>query len=70
MTKTIIYRYLGTNGVVETPVHIEGAYFVRMVQLTADEGKILTNGKVSKTTVRVPEGEESLWNEVALQGQK
>ena len=43
MTKEIIYRYLGTNGVLETPIHIEGTYYTRSVKLQAGPHKILTN---------------------------
>ena len=45
MKKTVIYRYLGTNGVLETPIHLEDIYYIRLIDLKADEGKILTNGE-------------------------
>ena len=64
MKKTIIYRYLGTNGVFETPIHIENAYYVRLIDLKADEGKILTNGKRKTYFTRVPEEEVPNWYEV------
>ena len=55
MKKTVIYRYLGTNGVIETPIHIEDTYYVRLIDLKADEGKILTNGEYKTYFVRIPE---------------
>ncbi len=64
MTSQIIYRYLGTNGIIESPVHLEGIYFVRLVSLSADKNKILTNGKVKKVSVLVPEDEASNWKEI------
>lgn len=64
MTSQIIYRYLGTNGIIESPVHLEGIYFVRLVSLSADKNKILTNGKVKKVSVLVPEDEVSNWKEI------
>ncbi len=64
MTRQIYYRYMGTNGMIESPVHLEGIYFVRLVQLTADKNKVLTNGTITTTTVRVPEEEEQNWKEV------
>lgn len=64
MTSQIFYRYLGTNGIIESPVHLEGAYYIRLISLTADKDKILTNGKVKKSHVLVPEDEASLWSEI------
>ena len=29
MTKQVLYRYLGTNGVIESPIHLEDIYYVR-----------------------------------------
>lgn len=55
MKKVIIYRYLGTNGIIESPVHLEDIYYTRLVQLIADEGKILTNGESETLTVTIPE---------------
>lgn len=64
MTRTVIYRYMGTNGIIESPVHLEDVYFVRLLRLTADEGKVLVNGNKRKSTVLIPEEEESQWKEV------
>jgi len=36
MTKRLLYRYLGTNGVLDTPIHIPDTYYVRMYELVAD----------------------------------
>ena len=44
MKKQVIYKYLGTNGVIETPIHLEAIYYTRLIELSADEDKILTNG--------------------------
>ena len=64
MKKVVIYRYLGTNGIIESPVHLEDVYYVRLLQLTADEGKMLTNGEITKYTTTIPEEEEEKWTEV------
>lgn len=64
MKKEIIYRYFGTNGSIETPVHLEDIYYVRLNCLKAEEGHILTNGEIKLYSVRVPENEISLWTEV------
>lgn len=68
MQKQVYYRYLGTNGVLDTPIHIEGAFYVRRYLLTADENKVLT--KDHKTFVNntwATEEDLELWVEVDKQ---
>ncbi len=66
MRQTIMYRYLGTNGVIDSPVHLEGIYSVKTISLVADEGKVLTkDNKTFVNSVRVADEEEaSKWKEV------
>ena len=64
MTREIWYRYLGTNGVINSPVHLEDIYYVRLVVLHADVGKVLTDGHVTKSMVMVAEEEADKWREV------
>lgn len=64
MKKVIIYRYLGTNGIIESPVHLEDIYYTRLVQLTADKGMVLTNGETETYTTVVPEENVDLWSEI------
>lgn len=64
MTKQVLYRYLGTNGVIESPVHLEDIYYVRVNVLTADAGKILTDGINKKPVVRCSDEEVENWIEV------
>jgi hypothetical protein len=46
MTKIVMYEYLGTNGTILSPIHLEDIYYVRKLQLLADNNKRLTkNGK-------------------------
>ena len=42
MTKQVFYVYLGTNGVIESPIHLEDIYYIRKLALIADPGKRLT----------------------------
>ena len=70
MTKEVLYKYLGTNGVIESPVHLEDIYFIRINVLTADEGKILTNGSQRVKQTRCSDDELSQWKEITLKGQK
>lgn len=64
MKRQVFYRYLGTNGVIESPVHLEDIYYVRIVLLTAGKDKVLTDGIERKQSVRVPEEEIGNWWEV------
>jgi hypothetical protein len=66
MTKEILYTYLGTNGTITTPIHLEDIYYTRSIRLTADRKKKLTSngGKTLLSSVIVPEDEVSLWTEV------
>lgn len=64
MTKQVIYKYLGTNGVIESPVHLEDIYYVRLLRLTADKNKILTDGTRNLTVVKIPEEELENWSEI------
>ena len=65
MTTEILYTYLGTNGTITTPVHLEDIYYIRKVRLTADAGKQLTKDDVNySSVVTVPEEEVDLWKEV------
>ena len=65
MTKRKLYRYLGRNGILTTRILIEGAYNIPMLELKADEGKILTNGEKYVYLVVIEEGDLPLWKEVA-----
>lgn len=65
MTKTVYYTYLGTNGVIESPVHLEDIFYIRKLNLIADAGKRLTkDGKNFYTTITIPEKELDEWREV------
>ena len=47
MTKETMYVYLGTNGTICSPIHLEDVYYIRKMRLWADEGKALTNDGVN-----------------------
>lgn len=65
MTKTVYYTYLGTNGTITSPVHLEDIYYVRQYSLRADRGMALTkDGKNFVQSVMVPEDEVDQWKEV------
>lgn len=65
MTKERYYTYLGTNGTITSPVHLEDIYYTVKYSLTADEGKSLTkDNKVFVKHVLIPEADLELWSEV------
>ena len=65
MKQTTMYRYLGVNGVIDSPVLLEGIYSVKTIRLTADDGKALTeDGKVLVHAANVPVSEVGEWREV------
>ncbi len=70
MTKQILYMYLGTNGTIESPVHLEDIYYTRRVRLMAGDKKILTDGKQYRVIVTVPEDEVDKWREIPLSGEE
>lgn len=69
MRKEIVYTYLGKNGILCTPVRIEGAISLKSVRLMAEDNHILTNGTDRRKMVEVPEDEVDLWEEVPVDGQ-
>lgn len=64
MRKQVIYKYLGTNGIIESPVHLEDTYYVRLLDIVADDGYLLTNGIITRKTMRIPEEELENWQEI------
>ena len=69
MVKEVLYEYLGTNGTILSPVHLEDIYYIRKLRLFPAPGKQLTkDGKTFKDVVIIPEEELGEWKEV--QGQK
>lgn len=65
MTKTAMYEYLGTNGTICSPVHLEDIYYIKKYQLIASNGKKLTkDGKNFVSQALVPDTEVDLWKEV------
>lgn len=67
MQQQLLYQYLGTNGSILSPVHLEGIYSVKQLHLFADEGKQLTKDfKKYTTSIIIPEEELDQWVEVNI----
>lgn len=69
MIQEKIYKYLGVNGVLETPIYLPNVYSIPSVNLYASSGKKLTNGKISLYFINVPEDEAQDWYEIDDDGQ-
>lgn len=66
MKKTVLYTYLGTNGTIQSPVHLEDIYYIRHYQLMADDKKMLTRNGTDLFKIKViPEDELPEWYEVS-----
>ncbi len=64
MTKIPVYRYIGYNGAVTTPILLDGVNHLKMFELIADNGCYLTNGekKVRRITIQADNIEQ--WIEI------
>lgn len=71
MKQEVLYKYLGTNGVIISPVHLEDIYYVRVVRLIANPNKKITRDGINFYNVKVvPEDEINQWYEVDNDGQE
>lgn len=70
MKKEKLYRYLGRNGTITTPVKLESTEPINMIRLRASKDKILTNGDKKVYTVLIFEDELSNWEEIDDIGQE
>lgn len=64
MTKTKMYRYLGRNGIITSPVLLDKVEPIVMYELRAASGKLLTNGEKSLKSTLVFEDEMKDWTEI------
>ena len=65
MIKTLLYTYIGTNGTITSPIHLENVFSIRNYRLEAEANKMLTkDGEQMFKEAVVPESEVNLWKEV------
>lgn len=64
MKKIKLYRYIGKNGIITTPILLEGTKVYEMFTLIASEGKVLTNGEKVRDTVTIFADELDQWSEI------
>lgn len=62
MTKMEIYRYVGSNGVIDSPIKLPMTYTLRY-RLIADAGKELVNGDTTATVIDVDASDVEKWSE-------
>lgn len=64
MVSEKMYRYLGRNGTITSPIQLEDLSPIAMRRLKAESGKVLTNGRKRVKEVIVFEDEISEWVEI------
>ena len=64
MTKTKMYRYLGRNGIITSPVLLDKVEPIVMYELRAGVGKVLANGSKFLKSTLVFEDELKDWIEI------
>lgn len=70
MIKEKLYRYLGRNGTITSPVKLENIEPIPMIRLKATPGKILTDGVNKTYAVTIFEDDLSNWTEIDDGGQE
>lgn len=64
MKKNKMYRYLGRNGTITSPVLLESIEPIPMLMLTAAEGKMLTDGDRVVKSITIFADELDEWSEI------
>lgn len=64
MVKAKMYRYLGRNGIITSPILLEKVEPIAMLVLKASPGKLLTNGEVKVKEKMIFAEELKDWSEI------
>lgn len=64
MTQRKKYRYRGINGTIISTVLLEGISKTELLEITADKGKMLTDGNLVIKTALIPIENLSKWSEI------
>lgn len=64
MVKSKMYRYLGRNGIITSPILLDSIEPIPMLMLEASEGKVLTNGEVTVKSKLIFTDELEDWSEI------
>lgn len=64
MKKTKLYRYLGRNGIITSPILLDKVEHIPMFALRADKGKMLTDGEQVVEAITIFAEDLVLWSEI------
>lgn len=64
MKRTKLYKYIGKNGTIVSPVLLEGINHILLYKLEADENKILTDGIEKTKFITIFKEELEEWVEI------
>jgi hypothetical protein len=63
MTKQKLYKYIGYNGTITSPVLLPDISHLELVELRADGDKYLTDGEHKVYSIIVPANDVNKWTE-------
>lgn len=64
MKQVKMYRYIGLNGILTTYILLEGINHKLRYHLSADEGKLLTNGDKKVKVIEIDASDIDNWYEI------
>lgn len=64
MIKKKMYKYVGRNGTITSPILLEDAKHIDLMELRAEEGYVLTDGTMKKQIVIVHIDDVDEWSEI------
>jgi len=64
MTQQKLYRYIGYNGTITSPVLLPNIDHLELYELRATGGKYLTNGQRKVYSIIVPKDDIAEWQEI------
>ena len=65
MKQRKMYRYVGKNGVITSPILLEDIKHIALIELQPEPGYVLTNGQIIKNySALIPIEELPEWTEV------
>lgn len=65
MKRIKLYRYVGRNGIITSPVLLDDIKHIALMELQPEDGYVLVNGKTVKyNSAVVPVDEVDEWKEV------
>lgn len=65
MKKRKLYKYIGRNGEITSPIFLEDIKHIALMELQPEEGYVLTNGSINrKYSIVVHIDEVDEWSEV------